>query len=170
MRDLIALFIAGIILLLLQTTLFHHLPFLCKRIDLLAILAAYCGLYLDTARGSVLSLSLGYMMDTLCGGFLGLYAGLYLFISFVARLCWRHIIVKSAIHESGIVVFSILISGLFFVLVLRGLFSGYSTLPSLLAVVLVQTFLTGMISPMLFPIFRRVSGHRRSIYGPIEGF
>jgi cell shape-determining protein MreD len=170
MRDLIAIFIAGVILLLLQTTLFHNLPFLSKKIDLLAILAAYCGLYLDAAKASVLSLSLGYMMDTFCGGFLGLYGGLYLFISFVARLCCRHIMLKSAIHESGIAIFSILIAGLLFVLVLRGLFSGYSTLLSLLSVVLVQTFLTGIISPMLFPIFRRVSGHRGSIYDPIEGF
>lgn len=170
MRDLIALFIAGVILLLLQTTLFHHLPFLSKKIDLLAILAAYSGLYLDTSKGSVLSFSLGYMMDTFCGSFLGLYAGLYLFISFVARMCWRHIIVKSAIHESGIVIFCILIAGLLFVLVLKVLFSGYSTLPLLLSVVLIQMFLTGMISPILFPIFRRVSGHKGNIYGPIEGF
>lgn len=167
MRVFISLLITGLTLFLFQATLLHYIPFISKKIDLLPILVVYLGLYSTLSKGGLLSLFLGYTIDTFSGGFLGLYTGLYLFIFFMAKLCWKHFIMRSVIHEASIVTLCIFMAGLLFILALKVLLPTYST-PSIFFIILPQTLLTGIISPLFFMLFKKISIHRAwSGYGDI---
>jgi len=165
MKPFITLSITGLVLFLFQATLLHHLPFI--GIDLLPILVVYLGLYSTISQGGFLSLFLGYIIDTFSGGFLGLYTGLYLFIFFMAKLCWKHFIMRSAIHEASVVALCIFMAGLLFILALKAFLPTYST-PSIFSTILPQTLLTGGISPLFFILFKKISVHSAwSGYGDI---
>jgi len=159
MRVFTTLLITGLTLFLFQATLLHHIPLISKKIDLLPILVVYLGLYSTLSTGALLSLFLGYTIDTFSGGFLGLYTGLYLFIFFMAKLCWKHFIMRSAIHEAFIVTLCMFMAGLLLILELKVFLPTYST-PSIFFTILPQTLLTGIISPLFFIFFRKISIHR----------
>jgi rod shape-determining protein MreD len=92
MRQAVAIAVAGVVAMLLQTTVF---PFLLPpgvAPNLLLILVVYLGVHHVGARGALGAFVLGYFLDTFSGTLLGLHAfaftAVYLGVHHVTRVLW----------------------------------------------------------------------------------
>ena len=92
MRSFVALALAAVAAMLLQTTVFRALPLLPIMPDLLLVLAVYLGVRHQTIGGAVGAFVLGYFVDTFSGTLLGLnafaFTAVYLGVQWVARHLW----------------------------------------------------------------------------------
>jgi rod shape-determining protein MreD len=102
------LFLSGIILLLLQTTLLHFLPEWFGRPNLLFLLIVFIGTSLDIYKGVVLALLFGLIMDIFSGVFLGLHPVIYLILFFVLQAVSRRLAVNDSVHQIPLVALSYL--------------------------------------------------------------
>jgi rod shape-determining protein MreD len=84
--------VAAIVGLLLQTTLFHFLPFAHVIPDLILILCVYLGLHQHSSAGSMGAFLLGYFTDSVSGNAVGLHAFsmslVFLLVYLVSRRLW----------------------------------------------------------------------------------
>ncbi len=83
---IVILFLAGVIAVLLQVTLFAHLPFGSLKPDLVLIVVLYAGVFLPPTEGGVLSFGLGYVTDIFTGRLIGLFTFTRVMAWLVARL------------------------------------------------------------------------------------
>ncbi len=92
MRSAVALAVAAVAAMLLQTTIFPSLPGLPVVPDLILVLAVYLGVAHQTIGGAAGAFLLGYFLDTFSGTLLGQNAfalsAVYLGVRFVARHLW----------------------------------------------------------------------------------
>ena len=92
MRSFIALAVAAIAAMVLQTTVFPALPLLPVVPDLLLVLAVYLGVRHQSVGGALGAFLLGYFLDTFSGTLLGLNAfaltAVYLGVQAAARQLW----------------------------------------------------------------------------------
>ena len=92
MRSFVALAVAAVAAMLLQTTVFPALPLLPVTPDLVLVLAVYLGVRHHGAGGALGAFGLGYFLDTFSGTLLGLNAfaltAVYLGVHWVARHLW----------------------------------------------------------------------------------
>jgi len=91
-RSFIALAVAAVAAMLLQTTVFRALPLVPIVPDVLLVLAVYLAIRHQTASGALGAFVLGYFVDTFSGTLLGLNAftltAVYLGVHGVARHLW----------------------------------------------------------------------------------
>jgi len=91
-RSAVALAVAAVAAMLMQTTIFPSLPGLPVVPDLILVLAVYLGVAHQTIGGAAGAFLLGYFLDTFSGTLLGQNAfalsAVYLSVRFVARHLW----------------------------------------------------------------------------------
>ena len=104
------LFLLGIFLLTLQTTLLHILPDWLGRPDLLFLLIVYLGTHLDIFKGAVLALLFGLLMDIFSGIFLGLHPVIYLLLFFTLKTIARHLAITEPVHQVPLVALSYMLT------------------------------------------------------------
>jgi rod shape-determining protein MreD len=73
MRPLLIFAVAGVVAVVVQTTLVQRLGFLPAAPDLIVVLCVYLGLHYHSAGGAVGAFLLGYLLDTFSGAVPGLY-------------------------------------------------------------------------------------------------
>ena len=73
MRSLLIFAVAGIVAVVVQTTLVARVSFLPAAPDLIVTLCVYLGLHYHSAAGAVGAFLLGYLLDTFSGAVPGLY-------------------------------------------------------------------------------------------------
>jgi rod shape-determining protein MreD len=73
MRPLLIFAVAGVLAVVVQTTLVQRLGFLPAAPDLILVLTVYLGLHYHSASGAVGAFLLGYLLDTFSGAVPGLY-------------------------------------------------------------------------------------------------
>ena len=73
MRPVLIFAVAGVVAVVIQTTLVQRLGFLPAAPDLIVILCVYLGLHYHSAGGAVGAFLLGYLLDTFSGAVPGLY-------------------------------------------------------------------------------------------------
>lgn len=73
MRPLLIFAIAGVLAVVVQTTLVQRLGFLPAAPDLIVVLCVYLGLHYHSAGGAIGAFLLGYLLDTFSGAVPGLY-------------------------------------------------------------------------------------------------
>lgn len=94
----------GILLLVLQTTVFHLLPSWLGRPDLLFLLLVFICLYFEAGRGLILILLLGILVDVFSGIHLGLHSLAYLLLFLVIRTMVRNLAIQDSIHQIPLVI------------------------------------------------------------------
>lgn len=104
------LFLAGTLLLILQTTVLHALPDWFGRPNLLFLLVVFLGTHLDVYKGAVLVLLFGLLMDIFSGIILGLHPVVYLLLFFLLQIVSRHLTLTESVHQMPLVAFSYLLS------------------------------------------------------------
>ncbi len=157
MRRIVFPLLIGVIFLTLQTTLLTFLPIQRIRPDLVLILILYLGLSYPPISGGILALFMGFLMDLFSGNSFGLYTLSRPLIFYVARFFKGRFYLESFTSQFLFVFIFGLVEGLLILILLNVLNPGpvINLYPLLFTFLLPQLFLTGLITPILFFLFRK---------------
>jgi rod shape-determining protein MreD len=89
----------GIVLLVLQTSIFPLLPAWLGRPDPLFVLIVYAALRLEVYQGAILTLVLGLLLDIFSGPFLGMYPVVYLALFVILKTMAANLTIHETIHQ-----------------------------------------------------------------------
>jgi rod shape-determining protein MreD len=157
MKRFVPLLLAGILLLILQTTWLSFFPVQRIRPDLLLIFTLYLAFLFPPFLGGILAFFLGYLTDLFSGNTLGLYAFSRTIVFFATQFLKERFYLEGFSFQFLFAfLFSILEGGLLLVLV-NGLDPGSfeNFYLSLLTFLLPQSFCTGLAAVLLFPLFKK---------------
>ena len=146
--------------LVLQSALWRYLPFELAAPHTWQLLARERGAHAATGGGApvagLAALIIGLNQDVLAGAPTGLFGFSAVAIALVAALLSKHLLLRGRVAIGGTGMTASLI-GAFFVLGLLGA-EGAELRPglSLMAVIVVQAFMTALAAVPLFPLLRRV--------------
>jgi rod shape-determining protein MreD len=157
MKRFVPLLLAGILLLILQTTWLSFFPIQRIRPDLLLIFTLYLAFLFPPFLGGILAFFMGYLMDLFSGNTLGLYAFSRTIVFFATQFLKERFYLEGFSFQFLFAfIFSILEGGLLLVLI-NGLdpVSFENLYLSLLTFLLPQSFCTGLASPFLFLLFKQ---------------
>jgi rod shape-determining protein MreD len=87
----ISFLVFGLLLFVMQTTLFSMLPAWLGRPDLIFLLIVFLAYRFDAIKGAVLVFLIGQLLDIFSGVFLGIYPTVYLLVFFILKILSRHI-------------------------------------------------------------------------------
>jgi rod shape-determining protein MreD len=160
-------FFLGILFLTLQTTLLPSLPVQRIRPDIVLILILYWGLTYPPVQGGILSFFLGYLMDLFSGSSFGLYTFSRPLLFYLAELFKGRLYLEGALSQFLFVFFFALFEG-FLILTLLSALNPVplgNLYPLLLTFYFPQSFLTALITPILFLLLKKLFFSFFSPYG-----
>ena len=151
--------LAGIFLLTFQSTLLASIPIHWLRPDIVLTMILFLGFSYPTVLGGLLAFSLGYLLDLFSGNSFGLYTFTRPLIFLVAQLFRTHFYWQGFSFQFIFVfIFALIEGGLILFLVSSLNPSPFPALyRSLIVDVLPQSIVTGLVTPILFPLFGRSS-------------
>jgi rod shape-determining protein MreD len=152
------LLLLGILFLTFQTTLLSYLPIQRIRPDIVLVLILYWGLTFPPVSGGIHSLFLGYLMDLFSGNSLGLFTFTRPLLFYLAQLFKGRLYLESLPSQSLFVFVFALLEGLLILILLSALNPAPlgNLYPLFFAFFLPQSFLTGMITPVLFFLLQKI--------------
>jgi rod shape-determining protein MreD len=159
MRRFVSLLLAGIILLILQTTWLSFFPIPRIRPDLLLIFTLYLAFFFRPFLGGILAFFMGYLMDLFSGNTLGFYTFSRTLVFFATQFLKERFYLEGFSFQFLFAfIFGILEGGLLFVLI-HGLepVSFENLYLSLFTFLLPQSFCTGLAAPLLFFLFKKAA-------------
>ena len=161
MKRFVPLLLAGILLLILQTTLLSSFPIQRIRPDILLIFTLYLAFLFPPILGGILAFFMGYLMDLFSGNTLGFYTFSRTLVFFVAQFFKERFYLEGFSFQSLFAfIFSILEGGLILILInALQAFSLGNLYSSLFTFLLPQSFFTGLASPLLFFLFQKVASY-----------
>jgi len=152
------LLLLGILFLTFQTTLLSYLPIQRIRPDIVLVLILYWGLSFPPVSGGIHALFLGYLMDLFSGNSFGLFTFTRPLLFYLAQLFKGRLYLESFPSQSLFVFVFALFEGL----LILTLLSALNPLPlgnlssPFFTFFLPQSFLTGLITPVLFFFLQKV--------------
>jgi rod shape-determining protein MreD len=151
-------FFLGILCLTLQATLLPSLPIQRIRPDIVLILILYWGLMYPPVQGGFLSLFLGYLMDAFSGNSFGLYTFSRPLLFYFAQLFKGRLYLEGFLSQFLFVFFFALFEGLLILTLLSALnpVPLGNLYPLLFTFYFPQSVLTGLITPILFPLLKKL--------------
>jgi rod shape-determining protein MreD len=152
------LLLLGILFLTFQTTLLSYLPIQRIRPDIVLVLILYWGLTFPPVSGGIHSLFLGYLMDLFSGNSLGLFTFTRPLLFYLAQLFKGRLYLESLPSQSLFVFVFALFEGLLILILLSALNPAPlgNLYPLFFTSFLPQSFLTGMITPVLFFVLQKI--------------
>jgi rod shape-determining protein MreD len=149
------IFLVGLTMVLLQTTILHLFPVVP---DLVLIICVYWGLHQPTAGAVLGAFALGYSVDIVASPILGLNAFamsvVFLAVYLSSRSIWLHGYVASTL----VVLLASLVKGAAFLLAWAIFLSTERFWVGAVRYIITEALLAAVIAPMLFALLRR--GHR----------
>jgi len=150
---------AGILFLILQTTLLSFLPIQRIKPDILLIFTLYLTFLFPPILGGILAMLLGYLVDLFSGSALGFYTFSRPLLFFAAYFFKERFYLEGF---SAQFLFSFafgLLEGVLILILLNALqpISLGNLFPALFTSLLPQSFCTGLITPILFFFFQKAS-------------
>ena len=97
--------LVSLCLVIVKTTLIPGMAFLEKFYDLLIPIVIYLSLFRSLREGIPIVLFFGLIMDSLCGGPMGLYMATYIWLYVAMRY------LKQVLHAGNIVLFAVAVAG-----------------------------------------------------------
>lgn len=151
-------FFLGILFLTLQTTLLSSLPIQRIRPDIVLILILFWGLTYPPVQGGILSFFLGYLMDLFSGNSLGLYTFSRPLLFCLAELFKGRLYLEGVLSQFLFVFFFGLFEGLLILTLLSALnpVPLGNLYPLVFTFYLPQSFLTALITPVLFLLLKKL--------------
>jgi len=151
------LLLLGIVFLTFQTTLLSYLPIQRIRPDIVLVLILYWGLSFPPVSGGIHSLFLGYLMDLFSGNSFGLYTFTRPLLFCLAQLFRGRLYLESFPFQFLFVFVFALFEGLLILILLAALNPAPlgNLYPLFFTFFLPQSFLTGMITPVLFFLLQK---------------
>ncbi len=150
---------AGILFLILQTTLLSFLPTQRIRPDILLIFTLYLTFLLPPISGGILAMSLGYLMDLFSGNALGCYTFSRPLLFFAAHFFKERFYLEGFSSQILFTFAFGILEGLLILVLLNALqpVSLGKLYPMLFTFLLPHSFFTGLITPILFYLFQKVA-------------
>jgi len=105
----ISFLVFGLLLFVMQTTLFALLPTWFGRPDLIFLFIVFLAYRLDAIKGAVLAFFIGLLMDIFSGVFIGIYPTVYLLVFFILKILSKHIANEST-FQAPLAIISYLLS------------------------------------------------------------
>jgi rod shape-determining protein MreD len=157
MKRFVLLLLAGILLLILQTTWWSFFPIQRIRPDLLLIFTLYLAFLFPPFLGGILAFFTGYLMDLFSGNTLGLYAFSRTLVFFATQFLKERFYLEGFSFQFLFAfAFSILEGGFLLVLVNGPKPASLENLSfSLLTFLLPRSFCTGLVAPFFFLLFQK---------------
>lgn len=158
MKRHVLLLLLGILFLTFQTTLLSYLPIQRIRPDIVLVLILYWGFTLPPVSGGIHALFLGYLMDLFSGNSYGLYTFTRPLLFYLTQLFKGRLYLESFPSQSLFVFVFALFEGLLILTLLSALNPGPlgNLYPLFFTFFLPQSFLTGMITPVLFLLLQKI--------------
>jgi rod shape-determining protein MreD len=159
MKRFVPLLLAGILLLIFQTTWLPFFPIQRIRPDLLLIFTLYLAFLFPPILGGILAFFMGYLMDVFSGNTLGFYTFSRTLVFFATQFFKERFYLEGFSFQFLFAfIFSILEGGLLLILI-NGLepVSFGNLYSSLFTFLLPQSFCTGLVAPFLFFLFKKVA-------------
>ena len=159
MKRFVPLLVAGILLLIFQTTWLSYFPIQRMRPDVLLIFALYLAFFFPPILGGILAFFIGYLMDVFSGNTLGFYTFSRTLVFFATQFFKERFYLEGFSFQFLFAfIFSILEGGLLFILI-NGLepVSFGNLYSSFFTFLLPQSFCTGLACPLLFFIFQKAA-------------
>jgi len=150
-------FLTGLLLLTFQATLLPSFAIHHVQPDVVLILILFLGFYYPTVLGGLIAFSLGFLLDLFSGNAFGLYTFTRPLIFFVAQLCKNHFYWKGFSFQFLFVFIFALLEGGLILLLVAGLNPSpfHNLYRSVIVDLLPQSVVTGLITPLLFPLFEK---------------
>lgn len=159
MRRFILPLLAGIFFLVFQTTFLSFLPIQRIRPDVLLIFTLYLAFLFPPISGGILAFFLGYLMDLFSGNTLGLYTFSRPIVFFAAQLLRERFYLEGFGFQFLFGLLFSLSEGILISVLINALqpIPLGSFYPSSLTYLIPQAFFTGLVTPLLFFVFRKGS-------------
>ncbi len=159
MKRFILPLLAGMLLLILQTTFLSFFPIQRIRPDILLIFTLYLTFLFPPILGGILALSMGYLMDLFSGNALGFYTFSRPLIFFAAYFFKERFYLEGFLSQCLFAFIFGMSEGVLILVLLNALqpVSLGSLYPRLFTFLRPQSFFTGLVAPILFSLFQRVS-------------
>ncbi len=153
--------LVGILILLLQTTLFSSFPVQRIRPDLLLIFTLYLAFLFPPIFGGFLALLMGYLMDLFSGNASGFYTFSRPFIFFAAQFFKERFYLEGLSSQFLFAFIFGMLEGILILILMNALQSVSlgNLYPLLFTFLLPQSFFTGLITPPLFFLFQKGSSY-----------
>ncbi len=157
MKRFVPLLLAGILLLILQTTLMSFFPIERIRPDLLLIFTLYLAFLSPPFLGGILAFFMGYLMDLFSGNTLGFYAFSRTLVFFATQFLKERFYLEGFPFQFLFAFIFSLFEGGFILILIDSLqpLSLENLYFSLFTFLLPQSFLTGLAAPFLFLLFQK---------------
>jgi rod shape-determining protein MreD len=152
------LLLLGILFLTLQTTVLSYLPIRRIRPDIVLVLILYWGLTFPPVAGGLHTLFLGYLMDLFSGNSLGLFTFTRPLLFYLARLFKGRLYLEGLLSQSLFAFVFALFEGLLILILLSALNPAPvgNLYPLFFVSYLPQSFVTGMVAPVLFLLLQKI--------------
>ena len=105
----ISFLVFGLLLFVMETTLFSLLPVWFGRPDLIFLFIVFLAYRFDAIKGAALVFFIGLLMDIFSGVFVGIYPTVYLLVFFIVNILSKHIANEST-FQAPIAIISYLLS------------------------------------------------------------
>jgi rod shape-determining protein MreD len=157
MRRVILPLLAGILLLILQTTLLSSFPIQRIRPDLLLIFTLYLAFLFPPIFGGILAFFMGYLMDLFSGNTLGLYTFSRPLVFLAAQFFKERFYLEGFSFQFLFAFIFGMLEGILILMLMNGLQpipvgNPYSLFFTFF---LPQAFFTGLVTPLLFLLFQK---------------
>ena len=159
MKRFVLLFFAGVLFLTLQTTLLSFLPFQRIRPDILLIFTLYLTFLFPPILGGILAMSLGYLVDLFSGSTFGFYTFSRPLLFFAAYFFKERFYLEGFSSQFLFIFVFGIVEGVLILILLNALqpVSLGNLYRMLFTFLLPQCLFTGLITPILFFLFQKVS-------------
>jgi rod shape-determining protein MreD len=159
MKRVLLSLVIGIFFFTLQATLLSSLPIQRIRPDIVLILILYWGLSASAVSGGILSVFLGFLMDLFSGNSFGLYTFSRPLLFCITQLFKGRLYLESLLSQFLFVFLFAVFEGLLILTLLWALnpFPLGNLTSLFFAFFLPQSFLTGLLSPILFLLFNKAT-------------
>ena len=159
---------AGFVLVLLQTTLLHLVPFKPYVPDLALVLCVYLGLNHPTVGAVVGTFMLGYSVDVFSSPVLGLNAFAFSLVFITAYLSSRAIWVHSQLLSASVVFLASWVKGASLMLIWATLLTMDRYGLGSVKYILVDAVLAAVLAPALFALLKRGQNYLERVKMPEE--
>jgi rod shape-determining protein MreD len=161
MRRIILSLLAGILFLILQTTLLHSFPIQRIRPDLLLIFTLYLAFLFPPIFGGLLAFLMGYLMDLFSGNALGFYTFSRPLVFFAAQFFKERFYLEGFSSQFLFAFVFGMLEGILIFILMNALQppSLGNFVPLFFTFLLPQSFFTGLATPLLFWFFQKGSSY-----------
>ena len=159
MKRFVSPLFAGILFLILQTTLLSFLPVQRIRPDILLIFTLYLTFLFPPILGGIVAMSLGYLMDLFSGNALGFYTFSRPLLFFAAYFFKERFYLEEFSSQFLFAFAFEMLEGVLILILLNALqpVSLGNLIPVLFTSLLPQSVVTGLVAPFLFFLFQKAS-------------